>query len=288
MPAKPSSRPSSRESSSNVLRPTTPWWRQPIALVGLVLIIALAIYIALPNGSSNGSDEPNVIEYEVVARYPHDATAWTQGLVYRDGQVFESTGRYGESTLRQVDLATGDALRKIPLDEEYFAEGLCDWQGNWYQLTWREHVVREYDSELRFVREHAWPHEGWGLTRDDQHFIISDGTDRVFFVDPETMKEVRHIDVTQDGRTLDRLNELEYINGKIYANVWYRNSIVVIKPGTGAVIAEIDLTALRKEIRVASRDAVLNGIAFDPQDNTLLVTGKMWPTLYRIRLTRLP
>ena len=261
----------------------SPWLWLAIALVGVGLAFRLIDFDSL----ESSADQLPSIAYHRIAEYPHDPTAYTQGLTVHDGRLFESTGRFGESSLREVDVTTGEVLRRYDLDESIFGEGLCRWQDSWLMLTWRNELLLKFDGEtLQPVGEHPWPHEGWGITHDGRRLIVSDGTDRLFFVDPTTFEPTGHVDVTLQGRRLDRLNELEFIDGHVFANVWYRNFIVKIDPTDGRVVAKIDLEQLRKEIRVADRDAVLNGIAYDPTDGSLLVTGKLWPKLYRIRLEK--
>lgn len=271
--------------SSSLLQGQTAWYQRPIVWFSILIIGSLVALLVVDWDALAQGPEAKKLGYELVKTYPHDASAWTQGLVLHEGRLFESTGQYGRSTLREVELETGNVLKRVPLSDELFGEGLCRWNDQWRMLTWREEVMLTFDAEsLALVESKPWPHEGWGLAQDGTHLIISDGTDRIFFVDPTTMKEVRHIDVTRRGRSLSRLNELEYINGKIYANVWYETYIAIIDPETGIVTGEIDLAKLRSDARVSSRDGVLNGIAYDPSDQTLLVTGKLWPKLYRIRV----
>lgn len=262
-----------------------PWYQRPLPWLAITIVIALLVLISIDWSSVAGATSAKSIEYELVATYPHDDSAWTQGLVVHESRLYESTGQRGRSTLREVEVETGKVLRSVRIADDQFGEGLCRWNDQWRMLTWRENVVLAFDGQsLEYLGSQPWPHEGWGLAQDGKHLIISDGTDRIFFVDPQTMTEVKHIDVTRGGRSLDRINELEYIDGMIYANIWYRNFIVVIDPSTGAVTQEIDLTRLRQDAGVTSDDAVLNGIAYDSSDQTLLVTGKLWPKLYRIRL----
>lgn len=263
-----------------------PWFRAPWfwAIVALVLFVVLFRYV---NSAPDNADSAGVptLPHQVLAEYPHDSAAYTQGLVVHDGRLFESTGRFGQSSLREVDQATGNVLRRYDLDENYFGEGLCRWNDQWLMLTWRNQEILVFDDAFEPLASHPWPHEGWGLTHDGKQLIISDGTERLFFVDPTTFEATRFVDVTMNGRSLDRLNELESIDGFIYANVWYRNFIVKIDPANGKVVGKIDLEELRQGVRIADRDAVLNGIAYDPSDQSLLVTGKLWPKLYRIRLS---
>ncbi|MDY6845679.1 MAG: glutaminyl-peptide cyclotransferase [Chloroflexota bacterium] len=223
--------------------------------------------------------------YAVVNSYPHDPRAFTQGLVYHKGYLYESTGLYSESSLRQVDLETGEVLRKVDLSDEFFAEGLAIYDNQLVQLTWREKVGFVYALEdFSIIRQFTYQTQGWGLTYDDQRLILSDGTDRLYFLDPNTFQVVDSLSITYQGQAIQRLNELEYIRGEIYANIWQTDDIVRINPLTGEVVGWIDLSAiLPDDIRTTDTD-VLNGIAYDPESDRLFITGKRWPKLYEIRL----
>lgn len=226
-----------------------------------------------------------VESYRVVHTYPHDARAFTQGLVFVNGMLYESTGLVGQSSLRMVDLATGRVLQKHDLATKYFGEGLTDWQNQLIQLTWQSHVGFVYDTfSFRTLRTFNYPWEGWGLTHDSRHLILSDGTSVLHLLDPATFRPVGKIQVTADGKPVLNLNELEYIHGEIYANIWETNRIARISPATGKVIEWIDLSGLRPPSVQQNDNAVLNGIAYDSQHDRLYVTGKLWPNLYEIKL----
>ncbi|MGH9617130.1 MAG: glutaminyl-peptide cyclotransferase [Acidobacteriaceae bacterium] len=226
-----------------------------------------------------------VESYKVVAAYPHDATAFTQGLVFVSGMLYESTGLRGRSSLRMVDLESGRVLQQHDLPAKYFGEGLTDWRSNLIQLTWQAHVSFVYDRfSFRLIRTFTYPWEGWGLTHDDKHLILSDGSSTLYLLDPSTFKQVGKIEVTADGRPVRELNELEYIHGEIFANVWETNRIARISPSTGKVLAWIDLSGVRPPSTMQDSDAVLNGIAYDSQHDRLFVTGKLWPKIYQIKL----
>jgi len=225
----------------------------------------------------------------VVRSYPHDPAAFTQGLVFAGGRLYESTGLRGHSSLRMVSLETGRPEQEVAVPGEYFAEGLTAWGSTLIQLTWQEHVAFVYDRfSFRQLRTMSYPWEGWGLTSDGHSLILSDGSSTLRFLDPETMKPRRSITVTDRGARIDKLNELEYIKGEIYANVWYSDRIARIDPGTGKVIAWIDLSGLLPDSERGSSGAVLNGIAYDPAHDRLFVTGKLWPRLFEIQVTPEP
>lgn len=235
---------------------------------------------------------------KTLATYPHDRQAFTQGLVFRDGVLYESTGQYGASTLRKVDPATGKVLAHTSLPRQYFAEGIEMVDDRIYQLTWREGFCFVYDREtLRPVEQFRYRGEGWGLAYDGQSLIMSDGSDSLYFHDPKTFKRTRTIRVTDhDAKTkkpvpIRNLNELEYIRGEIWANVWQSTRIVRIDPETGSVTGWIDCNGFVPEEYKAelagpirNRERVLNGIAFDPDRNRVYITGKNWPVLYEIEI----
>jgi len=221
-----------------------------------------------------------------VRSYPHDSTAFTQGLVWRAGRLYESTGRYGQSTLRLVELETGRVLQRENLGQQYFAEGLAAVGDTLYQLTWKEGVAFIWDpATLRKIGQIAYSGEGWGLTSDGRRLIVSDGSSYLSFVDPVTFALDTTLRVTDGGRPVDQLNELEWVKGEVWANVWHTQRIARIDPQTGRVKGWLDLTPLIPTLR--DPEAVLNGIAYDPEADRLLVTGKLWPALYEIRIPSL-
>jgi glutamine cyclotransferase len=223
--------------------------------------------------------------FRVVNDYPHDTAAYTQGLIYRDGFLFESTGLNGQSTLRKVKLETGEVVQQHRLDSVYFAEGLAEWNGQLVQLTWRSNVAFVYDlASFALTRTLRYTGEGWGLTRDRERFILSDGTAQLRFLDPDTFLEVRRVTVTDGGVPVRDLNELEYIRGEAYANVWHTDRIARISPESGRVVGWIDLRGLMSTGYRLDPEAVLNGIAYDAATNRLFVTGKLWPRLFEIEV----
>lgn len=246
----------------------------------MVLLISLLIALACTDAG--------VKEYrlEVVAEYPHDTGSYTQGLFFHDGQMYESTGLHGKSTFRKVDVETGEALEKLNFDKKYFVEGSVIWNGNLYILTWESRVAFIYDAEtLEYKSSWKYPREGWGITTDGKHLIASDGTANLYFMD-ENFAQKKKVLVTIDDRPVRFLNELEYIDGKIWANVYTADEIVIIDPKDGRVEGVIDCRELLpKELRTPDTD-VLNGIAYDEKTGKIYLTGKNWPKIYEIKLTR--
>lgn len=220
---------------------------------------------------------------------PHDPSAFTQGLAFADGFLYESTGKNGMSSVRKVEIPTGRVLKITTLPQRYFGEGLTVWRGALIQLTWRSHVGFVYDRESFFkLREFGVDTEGWGITNDGKSLIMSDGTAALHFLDPETFRETRRLPVADGGKPVPNLNELEYIDGEIFANIWQKDVIARISPRSGAVLGWLDLSGLRKSPGVGRNAEVLNGIAFDPQRKRIFVTGKYWPRLFEIELAAPP
>lgn len=230
--------------------------------------------------------EPAVKEYtlEVVAEYPHDTESYTQGLFFDQGQMYESTGVHGKSTFRKVDLETGKALQRLDFDKKYFVEGSVMWKGNLYILTWESRLAFVYDAEtLEYKSTWKYPREGWGITTDGKNLIASDGSANIYFMD-ENFALDRKILVRLDERPVRFLNELEYIDGKIWANVYTSNEIVIINPKDGKIQGVIDCRGLLpSHLRTDTTD-VLNGIAYDEKTGKIYLTGKNWPRLYEVRL----
>ena len=230
--------------------------------------------------------DAKVKEYKVkvVKEYPHDTDSYTQGLFFHGGDLYESTGQYGSSTFRKVDLATGEALEKLDFNRKYFVEGSVVLGNNLYILTWESKVAFIYDAAtLEYKSTYTYPREGWGLTTDGKQLIASDGSARLYFLDGE-YKLQRSVEVTLDGRPVRYLNELEFIDGRVWANVYTTDLIVIINPSTGAVEATVDCTGLLPAKLRDSRTDVLNGIAFDPVSRKTYLTGKYWKRLYEVEL----
>jgi glutamine cyclotransferase len=231
--------------------------------------------------------EVPVYGYEVVHSYPHDPAAFTQGLAFADGVLYEGTGLYGESTLRQVDLETGSVLQSRSLPPQYFGEGIAVYGDRIVQLTWRSRVGFVYDRRsFGPIHQFAYRTEGWGLTHDGRRLILSDGTATLYVLDPQTYEVSSSLQVRDRQSPVSMLNELEYVEGEIYANVWQTDRIARISPATGRVLGWIDLTGLLKAEDLQRPADVLNGIAYDSVGRRLFVTGKWWPRLFEIRLVR--
>jgi glutamine cyclotransferase len=243
------------------------------------LLFALSICLA------SAAAAQTTYTYRVVHAYPHDSQAFTQGIIYLNGHLYESTGIQGRSSLREEDLETGRILKYQALSSRYFGEGLTNWGNTLVQLTWQSHTALIYDlNTFRFLRTLHYPYEGWGLTQDGKNLILSDGSSKLYFLDPATFREVRRINVTDHGAPVDQLNELEFIHGEIYANIWHKDRIARIAPATGKVVGWIDLTGLLPPGSVTDPEAVLNGIAYDSVHDRLFVTGKLWPKIFEIKL----
>ena len=233
---------------------------------------------------------PHAEGYQIVRVYPHDPTAFTQGLVYVDGHLYESSGLNGRSSLRMVDLQTGRILQHHELAAEYFGEGLTNWGSSLVQLTWKAGTAFVYDRfSFALQRTLHYPGEGWGLTQDGKSLIMSDGSPVLRFFDPRTFREIRRLSVVdENGQPVLDLNELEYVRGEIYANVWHTDRIARISPRTGKVLGWIDLSGLIDKSQLSDPDAVLNGIAYDSRFDRLFVTGKLWPRLFEIKVVHRP
>ena len=240
------------------------------------------------NGNTNRPvAQISVYSCEVIKIWPHDRNAFTQGLLFYDGKLFESTGLNGRSSLRKVDLETGQVLRKIDLPTQYFAEGLALLGSNLFQLTWQNQKCFVYDLQtFRKEKEFAFEGEGWGLTTDGKLLIMSDGTDRLRFLDPKTFTVTKTLHVQAAGQPLHRLNELEFVKGEIFANIWQTDFIARIDTGSGKVVGLIDCARLLPSSDYSPGTDVLNGIAYDLDADRLFITGKHWPKLFEVRLKR--
>jgi glutaminyl-peptide cyclotransferase len=228
--------------------------------------------------------------YEVVNTYPHDASAFTEGLFYLNGFLYESTGLEEHSTIRKVRLETGEVLQMLEIPAQYFGEGIVNWQGQLISLTWKSQLGFVFNlATFKQQRQFHYQGEGWALTHNDSEIIMSDGTPELRFLDPKTLRETHRVQVTLDGKPISNVNELEWVKGEIYANVWQTDFVLRINPANGQVVGIVNLAGLlkRKDI-VPGQTDVLNGIAYDAKGDRLFVTGKNWPKLFEIRLRSAP
>ena len=262
--------------------------RRAIICALLLSIPALACQTtSVANLKTPGKNPVPVYGYEVVHAFPHDRDAYTQGLVFIDGKLLESTGQEGHSSLRRVEIETGRVLQKVDVDSPYFAEGITLLKGKIYQLTWQHQLGFVYDAwTFQRLGEFHYEGEGWGLANDGEFLILSDGSNRIRFLDPQTFEVRKTIAVLDWRAPVNELNELEYVQGEIYANIWHAERIARIDPRTGAVLGWIELTGLLARGEVSDEEAVLNGIAYDETNSRLFVTGKLWPKVFEIRLTK--
>jgi glutaminyl-peptide cyclotransferase len=256
------------------------------ALAGLAACAGLGAGLVLGCGPAAASAEAPVYGYQVVAAYPHDRGAFTQGLFFHDGWLYESTGQPGRSSIRKVALKTGEVVRRRDLAAPHFGEGLALLKGRLFYLTWISQTGFIYDFETFAPKgQFAYAGQGWGLTTDGAQLIMSDGTATLRFLDPENLTTVRTVEVSDGGAPVPKLNELEWVKGEVWANVWTTDRIVRIDPRTGQVLGWIDLTGLLPDAERRGDEDVLNGVAYDAKGDRLFVTGKQWPKLYEIKLT---
>jgi glutamine cyclotransferase len=257
-----------------------------ISLAGTFLVTIVSSRLAGQSARKDTSvSSPPVYSYKVIHIYPHDSNAFTQGLAYWKGFLYEGTGRYGQSSLRKVCLETGEVLREVDLPQQYFGEGIAIMKNEIVQLTWQSQKGFVYSlSDFRLLREFSYAGEGWGMTTYGRDFLMSDGSAEIRVLDGSTLREKRRINVHDGNLPIVRLNELEMVDGQIFANVWETNRIARISPRSGKVLGWIDLQGLLSPIYRLGPDAVLNGIAYDPGRKRLFVTGKLWPSLFEIKL----
>lgn len=252
-------------------------------LAGVVIVFSCLILQAC--SIPDNSEVVPVYYYDIVNTYPHDPDAFTQGLVFDDGVLYEGTGLYKQSSLRRVELETGDILQIRELSDQFFGEGITIYGERIIQLTWQSNIGFVYDkNSFELLQEFSYSTEGWGITHDGTRLIMSDGTSTLHFLDPQTFAETGHVEVFDNDGPVTRLNELEYIQGEIYANVWQTDRIARIAPETGRVIGWVDLGGLLSAEDRSQPVDVLNGIAYDAQTDRLFVTGKLWPKLFEIEL----
>ncbi len=234
------------------------------------------------------SESPEKWDYEIVAEYPHDMKAFTQGLEFEEDTLYESTGQYGESTLRKVDFKTGKLFQKIDFDSRIFAEGLTVWGDSVLVLTWQNKKGFVFNRKFEKIGEFPYEKskEGWGLCHNDQWIFKSDGTEKIWILDPKTLEEVDFINVYTYSHKIRKINELEWVEGKIFTNIWQKNGIAVINPRTGEVVAVLDMSGLLKKVKKHPDLDVLNGIAYHPKRGTIFVTGKNWDKLFEIKIKK--
>ena len=265
------------------------WLVVAVAVIAAIVLGASLLVFLNNNGFSTKSTVP-YYTYSIVNTYPHDTKAFTEGLTYADGFLYESSGLNstygGVSSLRRVDLITGDVVQKYTLPSQYFGEGIAIVNNTIIQLTWQSHIGFVYNKNtFALIGNFSYPTEGWGLTFDGKQLIMSDGTDNLYFLNSTTFQRTGQVKVHDGNKNITNINSLQYINGDVYANIWQTNQIAIINPQTGQVKAWIDLTGLPAASAANSNpNAVLNGIAYDQQNNRLFVTGKDWPSLYQIKI----
>jgi glutaminyl-peptide cyclotransferase len=256
-----------------------------------IVFLLIACGRSLPGQTSHRVPSARVPEYtfKVIQAFPHDPRAFTQGLVFHDGFLYEGTGLKGRSSLRKVRLETGEVIREVDLAPEFFGEGITILKNEVVQLTWQSQIGFVYNlSDFHLLRQFSYSGEGWGLTTDGREIFMSDGTPQIRVLDPRTLAEKRRF-TARDGTTpIQALNELEYVEGEIFANVWQTNRIARISPQTGAVVGWIDLEGLLSPVYRLESGAVLNGIAYDAARKRLFVTGKLWPKIFEIRIVHKP
>lgn len=255
------------------------------------LFVSAGCLVIVASCSSPKKEEvPNdQISFKLAKVFPHDATAFTQGLVIYNGNLFESTGREG-SWISKVDIATGKQDKKVIIDDKYFGEGITILNNKIYQLTWQHKIGFVYKMpSFEKIGEFNYDYEGWGITHNGSQLIVSDGTNKLHFLDTLNLQEIKTVKVQRNGEPMNNLNELEYIDGFVFANQWQTNYILKINPESGDVVGVMDMSSLRDEVlKFDGNPDVLNGIAYEPKSKTLLITGKLWPVLFALKLTETP
>jgi glutamine cyclotransferase len=250
-----------------------------------IAIISVSLWAGEVENDSANQDSMPVYEYKIINIYPHDSTAYTQGLVYDGKDLYESTGLYGNSTVRRVELETGRIQKIYRMPAKYFGEGMTIWKNQLVQLTWKSMVGFVYNkSNFNQIGDFYYDRDGWGITNDSQRLIMSDGSDTLYFMNPDTFSDEGLIKVKENGKPVYQLNELEFINGKVLANIYLDDRIAIISPETGAITGWIDLQGLSARENNLGKVDVLNGIAYNARRDTLLVTGKFWPELFEIEI----
>jgi glutaminyl-peptide cyclotransferase len=256
-----------------------------LSIIFLLVMIWTIVFSGTALKQPSWALEPLVYGYKIIHTFPHDPQAYTQGLFFHQGYLYEGTGLEGKSSLRKIDLKTGRVIKLHRLPDSWFGEGIALWEDKLFQLTWQNRIGLVYDfSSFRLLQTFYYPTEGWGLTQDGRQLIMSDGTEMLYFLDPKTLKEIKRVRVFDRGVPVRLLNELEYVRGEIFANVYQTDWIARISPETGEVLGWIDLRGLLPEEDRKKGAEVLNGIAYDSKKSRLYVTGKFWPKLFEIKL----
>jgi glutaminyl-peptide cyclotransferase len=250
-----------------------------------LMLVALVLLFACSDKKKEPVVDQNLIPFTLVKTFPHDSKAFTQGLTVHQGKLFESTGQ-NNSWIAEVDITTGTQNKKVELDKQYFGEGITILNNKVYQLTWQNKIGFVYDLKtFQKLRDFTYEHEGWGITHNDKNLIVSDGTDKLYYLDTLTLQKVSTVSVTENGEKATQLNELEFIEGYVYANQWQTNYILKIDPANGNVVGKMDISLLSDRIKQMSLQSdVLNGIAYEKKSKTLLITGKYWPAMFAVRL----
>jgi glutamine cyclotransferase len=254
--------------------------KNKVNYITIILILVITIF----SSPIIRAGEIKKLDYQVLESYQHDPQAFTQGLEIHNNYLYEGTGLYGRSSLRKVEIESGQVLKKINLDQEYFGEGITILNNKIYQLSWKENTAFVYDLDFNLIKTFNYQKQGWGLTNNGQHLIMSNGSEFITFRDPETFKSIKKIEVKNGDQKIKNINELEYHKGFIYANIWQTDYIIKINAQNGSVPAYLDLSGILKTDYQGEID-VLNGISYDPENNNFLVTGKLWPKIYRINIT---
>jgi glutamine cyclotransferase len=257
-------------------------------LVVLFLLTACRPFLGAQTSHRPSANSPPEYTFAIVRVFPHDTSAFTQGLAYRDGFLYEGTGLSGGSSLRKVRLETGEVIQQVNLGPDFFGEGITLVKDKVLQLTWKSGVGFVYDLNFHLARQFSYSGEGWGLATDGREVFMSDGTSQIRVLDAETLQEKRRFKVRDGSSPVEQLNELEFVEGQIFANVWHSNRVARISPQTGEVVGWIDLTGLLSPVYRLESEAVLNGIAYDPARKRLFVTGKLWPRVFEIKLSPKP
>lgn len=253
----------------------------------LLLIGLLSFFLLFFESCLIYSDDNNIpiLQYEIIDDFPHDPEAFTQGLVWEDGFLYEGTGLYGQSSLRKVEPETGIIFYQRNLPENFFGEGITIFKDRIYQLTWKGQTGFIYDVEtFQLLETFSYDYEGWGITHDGEYLIISDGTHVLRFLDPFTLEEIKQIEVYERQSSIDQINELEFIQGYIYANIWQTDKIAIIEPESGEISSWLDLSSIKDLLDSNQKIDVLNGIAYDSNNNELFITGKLWPKMFKIKI----